>query len=378
MNTLENFDKKVVLYGAGAQNVRYVYQAVASAGLYVEKIVDKDPEKQGMYYFGTEVVLPKWLFEQDRNGESYAVVITARTQKIVEEIKKDLSVLKNSSVYSTEEFLQNMKLSKNVKRIFGIMVHLTDHCNLNCAYCSHFSPLVSNESCLNLKVFERDIERLCQLTRGDVSDFMLVGGEPLLHPQAQEFPVAIRTYFPRAEIVFMTNGLELPKMSEEFFKICKDCDAQIQVTRYPINFNYDEIVERLKRKGVNIQFANTGNSREQCREMEILPIRLKATKDASVNAEACMCQAYPLRNGRLFPCPPSAYIDFFNDYFHEHLPGSEQNGIDLFSVKSLQELTDKLSSPIPLCAYCDPLAPFKKVPWSVSKRDISEWTLCDD
>lgn len=378
MKTPEELKKKIVLYGAGVQNVRFAYQAVASAGLYVEKIVDKDPQKQGTHYFGTEVTSLEWLFERDRNGEDYNVVITVRTPKIVEEIKKSLSALKNSSVYSTEEFLQSMELNRKVKRIFGILFHLTDHCNLNCAYCSHYSPLVSYESCLDLKVFERDLERLHRLTGGDISDIQLVGGEPLLHPQAKDFPVIIRKYFPKAEIVFITNGLELPKMSEEFFDICKECRAQIHVTRYPIRFHYDEIVEQVKRKGVNIQFCNTGNSEGQHREMEIVPIRLKATKDASANSDACMCQSYPVRNGRIFSCVTGSYIDFFNDYFHTQLPSSEQNGIDLFSVKDLQELTDKLSRPSPICAYCDSTAPFRKAPWSISKRDISEWTLSDD
>lgn len=379
MKTPERIDRRIVRYGAGVQNVRFVYWAIASAGLFVEKIVDRDPEKQGTYCYGTEVVSPEWLFEQDRKGEEYTVIITVRTQKIVEEIENNLSTLKNSSVYSTEEFLNNMKLRGKVKRIFGILIHLTDHCNLKCAYCSHFSPLVSDESCLDLQTFERDIKRLRQLTGGDITEFQLVGGEPLLHPRAQDFPAVIRKYFPTAEIIFITNGLELPKMSEEFFETCKENNAQFWVTRYPIHFNYDEIVERLRRENLKIQFANTGNNTEQCKEMEILPLRLNAGKNISVNFEECkICQVYPLRDGRLFSCPPAAYIDFFNDYFHKRLPGSDQNGIDLFSVKDLRGLTDQLSEPCPLCAYCDSLAPLKKVPWAVSRRDISEWTLSDD
>lgn len=87
MATLENMDKKIVLYGAGVQNVRFVYWSVASAGLYVEKIIDSDPRKQGTYCYGTEILSPEWLFDQDRLGKAYTVVITARTLSVVEEIR---------------------------------------------------------------------------------------------------------------------------------------------------------------------------------------------------------------------------------------------------------------------------------------------------
>ncbi len=380
MVTLENIDKKIVLYGAGAQNVRFAYWFIASAGLKVEKIVDKDPQKQGTFCFGTEVTSPEWLFEQDRNGESYIVIISVRTPNVVAEIKNSLAVLKNAEVYSTEEYLENgTKLRSKAKRIFGIMVHLTDHCNLNCAYCSHFSPLVLEESYLDEEIFERDIKRLYELTHGDVTEIQMVGGEPLLHPRIQNFPVIARKYFPTSDIVLITNGIKLKSMPKSFFDVCKECRVQVWLTKYPIDFDYDGAIEFLRGKGIDAQFANTGDTVKSRKEMEKLPLRLEGSLNEQINFDNCdVCRCYPLENGQLYVCQPAAYIKFFNNYFHKSLPELEANGVDLFAVQSLEELMGKLSKPIPLCGYCDSVVPINRVPWSTSKRDISEWTICDD
>lgn len=40
--------------------------------------------------------------------------------------------------------------------------HLTDHCNLNCAGCSHFSPL-SSQNYVSIEQYKKDIQRLAKL-----------------------------------------------------------------------------------------------------------------------------------------------------------------------------------------------------------------------
>jgi MoaA/NifB/PqqE/SkfB family radical SAM enzyme len=76
------------------------------------------------------------------------------------------------------------RLKKRETLEFG--VGITDHCNLNCACCSAFSP-VSGESFYSVETFKKDCQRLFQLGGKKISKIFLAGGEPLLHPHVTDF-----------------------------------------------------------------------------------------------------------------------------------------------------------------------------------------------
>ena len=96
-------------------------------------------------------------------------------------------------------------------------VHIVEHCNLNCKQCAHFSPL-AEKSYLPVERYERDCRRLSELFRGEMSSILLLGGEPLLHPQITEIMRVTREAFPVGRIRIVTNGILLPKMAEDFWK----------------------------------------------------------------------------------------------------------------------------------------------------------------
>ena len=45
-----------------------------------------------------------------------------------------------------------------------IEVSITDRCNLNCAYCSHYASLCKDTKDMSLRTFVNDIQRLGFLT----------------------------------------------------------------------------------------------------------------------------------------------------------------------------------------------------------------------
>ena len=49
-----------------------------------------------------------------------------------------------------------------------VKINLTEHCNLNCQCCSHFSNLAEQEF-TDIEIFERDIKRLSELSNGEVN-----------------------------------------------------------------------------------------------------------------------------------------------------------------------------------------------------------------
>lgn len=372
---LDNLE--IVLYGAGVENVKRVYWASASTGLNIIKIIDRDEKKQHTSILGTEVTGPEWLADLDKKGSPYAIVITARNPETVAEIQQELASLKAVAIYSSDEFMANVKSHRKIKRITCLQMNLADHCNLSCARCITFSPLVKEPAYLKEELFERDMKRLFELTNGDIADIRMLGGEPLLHPQINHFPPIVRKYFPDAEAEIVTNGIKLLEMPESFFDVCRKFNIHIEISQYPINVDYNRCLQMLKEKGITAYLGNPGDAqRQQSKVMEKLPLKLDGTMDAQASFDNCWtCKAFTLRDGRLHLCPYSANIDTFNRYFHKNLPATKENGVDLFSVRNLQELVEKLSRPTPLCAYCDPSASFDSIPWTASKRDISEWTI---
>lgn len=103
---------------------------------------------------------------------------------------------------------------KTIKLCFDII----EECNLNCAGCLVFSPLVcDNGYVMTISSFEKDVERLSEIFDEDEIDVITIsGGEPLLHKEVEKFPQIIRKYFGKVNIRIVTNGLLLLNQPDSF------------------------------------------------------------------------------------------------------------------------------------------------------------------
>ena len=90
----------------------------------------------------------------------------------------------------------------NVK-IRALEYHLADHCNLNCAGCTHFSP-IAKPHFASLERFEENLKKLKEWNF-EIGQFNLLGGEPLLHSQVRDFIEVAHKYL-TCPICIKTNG----------------------------------------------------------------------------------------------------------------------------------------------------------------------------
>ena len=109
--------------------------------------------------------------------------------------------------------------------------HIVDHCNLNCAGCSHFSPL-AEPWFEDFEDFKRDFTELSKVA--DVGMIRLMGGEPLLHPDVNKFLILTRQLFPNSGIQLVTNGVLLKKRKEEILETCNNANITICISNYGI------------------------------------------------------------------------------------------------------------------------------------------------
>lgn len=92
------------------------------------------------------------------------------TEKLIGEIR-----LIQNIIYE-KEYENDHKLARTIpQRQLSFSVHLCEHCNLNCAGCSNFSPLAKEEY-TDINIYKSDMERLAYLSKGEAYRIQLSGG----------------------------------------------------------------------------------------------------------------------------------------------------------------------------------------------------------
>jgi len=198
----------------------------------------------------------------------------------------------------------------------------------------------------------------------------MLGGEPLLNPQITRLFEIARKYFPGTPISVLTNGTLLQRQETEFWESCKVNNIKITITKYPVKLEVEKIKETAQSYGVKLEILYENDERRFWRR----PIDLEGRQDIKSSfrrcfaANRCIC----LRNGKI-SCPTALYTDYFNTYFDKKLAFTEKDYIDIYKVKTISEIFNFLSKPIPFCRYCDFRHIVFGMDWSVSKRELSEW-----
>ena len=248
---------------------------------------------------------------------------------------------------------------------------LAAHCNLNCAGCSHFSPLAKEEF-PDFEESKRSFERLSALFDGECDYIHLLGGEPLLNPQCEDYLRLARACFPKGDILLVTNGLLLPKQADAFYETCHDQRITVAVTPYPINLDMNAIRSRCADLGV--QFTLFGE--ESCKDrFNRLLLDPTGSQDRVENYRRCpysnVCLF--LYQGRMYPCGIGAHMRIFEQYFSAGLELQDADSVDIFSVRDGFDLLYRLSKPVPMCRYCNQERWQELTEWKHSKKNIQEW-----
>lgn len=266
---------------------------------------------------------------------------------------------------------------KNIKvkeRIPILHLHLTDHCNLNCRGCDNFSS-ISPKVFAEKDVFEKDCAKMAQLAEGNIDEVQLLGGEPLLHPDIEEFLDITRKYFPNTPINIVTNGILITKMKESFWESCRKNKVNIVQTKYPINLDFKRIENHVKSQ--QVVFSYYGNTEVVEKTMMCMPLDLEGKqnpKDSFLRcARANRCVA--LDGGKVYTCSLIPYVKYFNRQFNKNLEVTPHDYLDIYKAKNLNEVLTFVSKPVPFCRFCDMKNTIWDIPFGITKKNINEWTI---
>ena len=241
-------------------------------------------------------------------------------------------------------YIKEGKISNPYLHYFEI--HLTEHCNLKCRGCFHFSPL-AEEYFLPVEIFTKDFERVAELTKSKVGRICLMGGEPLLHPNIEDMCIIARKLFPDTDIAILTNGTKLLNMKDTFFENCRKHNIKIMASKYP-KINWEKIEDKLSKFGIILDYHSFQGGNRVVLGHHCLDLQGK--QDIKNNFQICHRgnTCITLKNGRFFTCIMPAHIEHFNKYFNEKLEVTYCDYIDIYKAKNINEILNFLVTPPPL------------------------------
>ena len=284
------------------------------------------------------------------------IKIIKSTKKLCE---KSLSIL--------PFWVQDFILKKFKKRYLPqIEFHIVDHCNLNCAYCDHFTPL-AEEKIYEIDKILADFRQLSKIF-DNIGKIYVLGGEPLLHPQLLDIFKPLKEIFPNSEVSLITNGILLAKQEENFWQTLKENKISLSMTKYPINVDYQGFLDKCRDYGIKSYFF--AGVRD---EMYSVQLNYKKDTDKKIAFNRCTRKkCHFLKDGKLYLCTITPNIGFLNKFFNLDFKIDKKDFVDIYKTTSAAKINKIFKKPVPFCAYC-PKNEWKKVQYKHSAKKIEEW-----
>lgn len=325
-----------------------------------------------------EISVPEFI-ERYREGELIAIVIPK--EYYIHHNNLVLALLRNG--VDINDIYEGVRLNDQVRTrpelVAGLITpilsdpylsylefHVADHCNLNCKYCTHYSPLVTDPVFSDYESFASDLQQLKKFIP-DIGIIRILGGEPLLNPDLGKFITLTRELYPTSIITVVTNGLLIKQMNSALVELMKEKMAFIHISLYPpLQDKIQEIKQFLYEQ--EIPYTITEMNREFSKTQILNP---HSDEDFFYSCFQASCTC--LQDGKLAPCYAPFTTKYFNEAFSQNLPTDE--GIDLYNdTLTLEDLKTRLLLPMERCFYC---VSGKAYPWEIVGKHsmLEDWVI---
>lgn len=242
--------------------------------------------------------------------------------------------------------------------------HVADHCNLNCKYCTHYSPLVPQPVYTEYEGFAADLRQLKKYI-ADIGVIRILGGEPLLNPELGRFVELARQLYPASIVTVVTNGLLIERMDPSLIEIMRRNMAFFHISFYPpLQDRVQEIRKFLYER--QIPYTITPMITEFNRTQTLTP---QSDEDFFYRCFQASCTC--LHGGKVAPCYAPFTTKYFNEAFGQELPAEE--GIDLYDDElTAAVLKAELLIPMRRCQYC---VAGEACPWEILGKHskLGDW-----
>lgn len=382
--------KEIVIFGYCGMGLQIFKELKCDYPTLTITFIDNDPAKHGVREEGMVQSLDAAVMNTLCSPDFRGVIVGSRIYRhVMVKALRDKGVSDeyiyeyNSDRFSKWLLDEDYRKKTTPLKKIRFEMDIADHCNLDCKYCSVFSP-VAKERYYNFEQYKRDVQRMSQLFNGEAEWIHLIGGEPLLNKQIIEYMKVLRAGFPTSWLNIFTNGIKLFSMDEGFWDACRTLDFKILVTRYPAGIDYKRMKTFVENQGVELNFVFQSDDEEvDFERMKMQKLSVDPTGKQDIMESYRLCwepnSCIKLRDGRLFPCVRAAVIDRYNEAFGTNCVVTDKDYIDIYKAESRDEILNFLASgPIPFCRYCDMRGRKKGWEWGHSTGSIEEWTYMGD
>ncbi len=249
--------------------------------------------------------------------------------------------------------------------------HIADHCNLNCANCEHYSGLVTHPVFPDFSKFSQDLNRL-KYFFDDIGIIRVLGGEPLLNPEIEDYIKLVSSVYPNAMIHVVTNALLLERMPDSFFDTLRNCHegSGIWISLYPVmSSKIGELKAFLNEKNVAYGISEINETFRKQQKLERSDDNALMKKYATCFQKGCV----NLYDGKIAACFLPFTTKYFNKYFDQTLP--EDGAVNLYEEGLTTEMIRRrISKPFERCRYCaEPI----DHPWHTihNPSTLEDWVL---
>lgn len=286
----------------------------------------------------------------------------------------------------------------------GFEVLLTSHCNLKCKGCMRYSNIAKPE----YYSFEKLKQDFLNFKRIDYDNmyFCLTGGEPLLHPNFLEIAEWLVEQFPTCAVATCTNAMLFTKQTDEWYRRAAKCIGIINYTRYNTDrVDYDKVIELCEKYGIehnNVLNTDTDHVFHMLRDF--LPEdELNRTWAIAKNAQKanppvrdvfynnklsepdehspsvlvkkyihCKSDCLCIWDGKIWMCSLCSNAHILNTKYGTNFIVSKDDYIDMYELKSRNEIFDFWCKPISFCKYCFNY-PVTRTKWEIGNPKKSDF-----
>lgn len=235
--------KEILIFGSGRQGWK-MYQTLKKE-FHILAVLDNDLQKKGALCGSHRI---QSVEEAGSLVYQHKIIVTA-SQYYYQEIRRQLSDLglqEYVHFVMYQQFVTEWFFKYRGKvNVLKTDVSLTARCTLNCENCMQFLPYWKHAKENPLSKIKEDLDVYFQCI-DYLLDLDIVGGEPFLYSQMEEFIAYIgENYRSRIGYIgFITNGMVVPKPAA--LRLMAKYDMEVSITDYSENIEYAHKIPQLK------------------------------------------------------------------------------------------------------------------------------------
>lgn len=198
--------------------------------------------------------------------------------------------------------------------IARLEMHATHACNLGCESCCHYTNH-NHKGHIAISGAETWME--AWRGRFAVQEFVLLGGEPTLHPHLPQFIPLVRKYWPAAKLTLVTNGFFLHRHPDLPKALVEHGDARIALSVHHNSHSYRKRLQPVLalvetwRLAHGVAVEVTESHRQWTRRYQGYGRSMLPFDDGDARGSWEICSARhckQLHDGKLWKCAPLAYL----------------------------------------------------------------------